>query len=351
MLRGDSINKDKRQKNIPEFSITGIGSLPYLEADEACDFIINNTDIPFWPQLPKTSFFELMIPQFSEGMPFLRVDELNKRIWIERDESGSLNEFYEKYTEDSVIPMSEKTAKGFYAFLKNIREMHFDFLKGQVTGPVTFTLGLKDENGRPVYFDEEIREISLMLLKSKIRWQVNELKPFADTIIIFIDEPILSALGTSSYLGVDAGEVIRILKEVSDEIKRFNCISGIHCCAKADWTAVIKSGVDIISFDAYEYANTLSIYPQEFKMFLESGGYLSWGIVPTTDAIIRENLESLKSHFFKSLNLLSKYLPYSLMTSRILLTPSCGLGSRNVDESIKVFNMLRGLKGLLKSAL
>ena len=30
-----------------------------------------------------------------------------------------------------------------------------------------------------------------MLLKAKIRWQVDVLKQFADEVIIFIDEPIL----------------------------------------------------------------------------------------------------------------------------------------------------------------
>lgn len=352
MRKGDFINnKCIKQIEIPAFSITGIGSLPYLKADEACKFILNNTDIPFWPQLPKLSFFELMIPQFSEGMPFLKVDEMNQKIWIERDSGESLNEFCEKYTDDLLIPLSEKNSKGFYAFIKNIQDMHFDFLKGQVTGPITFTLGLKDEKGKPIYFDEEIREISLLLLKSKIRWQISRLRPYTDKIIIFIDEPILSALGTSSYIGVDIEDVVRVLKEVSDEIKKYNCISGIHCCAKADWTIVVKSGVDIISFDAYEYSQTLTLYPQELKMFLESGGYLSWGIVPTTDDIVKENLESIKRKFFENLDLLCKYFPYSLLTSQALLTPSCGLGSRSIYESEKVFSLLGDLKDQIKRNL
>jgi len=333
--------------NIPAFSITGIGSLPHLNAEEACSFVLDNTDIPFWPQLPRLSFFELMIPQFSEGLPFLKVDEERQNIWIEDDGSNSLNEFYERYSDGIMTSISERNSKGFYAFLKSIKGMHFDFLKGQTTGPLTFTLGLKDKKGRPIYFDEELREVSLLLLKSKIRWQINILREYANNVIVFIDEPILSALGTSSYLGVDTEEVIRLLRETSDEIKQSNCISGIHCCAKADWQIVIESGVDIISFDAYEYAQTLSIYPDEFNDFLKRGGYLAWGIVPTTDAIIKESTESLKEHFNLSLERLSKYLPYSLLIKQIIMTPSCGLGSRSIEDSTKVFRILRELKNLL----
>ena len=85
--------------------------------------------------------------------------------------------------------------KGCIRFVKNIENSRFPFLKGHVTGPLTFTLGLRDEKGKCVYYDEELREISLLLLKAKIRWQMKVLKPFADRVVIFIDEPILSASG------------------------------------------------------------------------------------------------------------------------------------------------------------
>ena len=64
---------------------------------------------------------------------------------------------------------------------------------------------------------------------------------------------------------------------------------GIHCCGKADWPLVINSGADIISFDAYDYSGTIALYPGEFSGFLKKGGYLAWGIVPTTEVIGNEN--------------------------------------------------------------
>ncbi|MCL0051806.1 hypothetical protein M1M97_03990, partial [Thermodesulfovibrionales bacterium] len=52
-------------------------------------------------------------------------------------------------------------------------------------------------------------------------------------------------------------------------------ISGIHCCGRADWPMVTRSGIRIISFDAYEYFDTLAIYHEDIKDFLERGGYLA----------------------------------------------------------------------------
>jgi methionine synthase II (cobalamin-independent) len=268
---------------------------------------------------------------------------------MERDNSDTLTKFYETYSEDWKSLISEDYAKGLYTFIKIIKNSHFKFLKGQITGPLTFSLGLKDSEGRPVYFDEELREISLMVLKAKIRWQIETLKPYAEKIIIFIDEPILSALGSTSYMGVDPEEAQRLLKEISDAIKNAGGIPGIHCCGKADWPLVIKSEVRIISFDAYDYVETVSLYPQEFTGFLKNGCYLAWGVIPTTESVREENLDSVKKRFDTGVERLSKSIPASLLLSQILLTPSCGTGSRSIEETLKVFQLLVELKKLLKN--
>jgi len=150
------------------FMTTGIGSLPYTEPEKACKLVLDTFDIPFWPQLPKLSFRESMIPQFSEGMPFIKIDERKETIWIERNRSDALTRFYETYSEDWKVAISESYAKGLYTFIGLLKNKRLKTLKGQITGPLTFSLGLKDSVGRPVYFDEELREISLMLLKAKI---------------------------------------------------------------------------------------------------------------------------------------------------------------------------------------
>ncbi len=326
------------------FTTTGIGSLPFTAPDEACRLVLDTFDIPFWPQLPKLSFLESMIPQFSEGMPFLRIDSQRESLWIKRDHGIFLTDFYESYSENWKSAVSEGYAKGLHTLIRLLRDKTLRTLKGQITGPLTFTLGLKDSEGRTVYFDEELREISLMLLKGKIRWQTEILKPYAENIVIFIDEPILSALGSTSYLGVEPQEAQRLLKEIMDSVKHSGGIPGIHCCGKADWPMVIMSGADIISFDAYGYIETISLYPAEFTEFLRGGGYLAWGIVPTTESIRDENIYSLEKRFYEGAALLSKSIPSDLLVSRIFLTPSCGTGSRSIEETIKIFQLLKSLQ-------
>ena len=328
---------------IKPFSTTGIGSLPHTDPEEACRNVLKTFDIPFWPQLPKLSFREWMIPQYSEGMPYLKLDIKKETICIDRSKSDELERFYESYEDDSRIAISEDYAKGLHTFLRIVKQ-RFKFLKGHITGPLTFTLGLKDTEGRLVYFDEELREIALMLLKAKIRWQIDVLKQFADEAIIFIDEPILSALGSSAYLGVNSGEAMRLIEEAANTVKEAGGISGIHCCGNADWPSVLKSSIDILNFDAYGYFDALSMYNSEVREFLEKGGYLAWGIVPTTDAIKGETFDSIKKRFNYGIEKLSKSIPSELILSRTILTPSCGTGSRSTEETSKIFQLLIRLK-------
>jgi hypothetical protein len=329
---------------ITSLSTTGIGSLPYRDPEEACDLVLRTFDIPFWPQLPQLSFLEWMIPQYSEGMPFVEIDKDTETIFINRNVSDQLERFYESCKEACRIAISDDYARGLHAFLGKIRGRHFESIKGQVTGPLTFTLGLKDKDGRLVYFDEELREISLMLLQAKTRWQIDQMKPHADNVLIFLDEPIFSAIGSSTYLGVSRDETLRLLSEMSTTIKDGGGIPGIHCCANADWTLAMESGAKVISFDAYGYFENLALYHNELKGFLEKGGYLAWGMVPTTDAIEKETPESIIDKFLSRLETLSAHISKELLLSQMILTPSCGTGSRSIEETIKIFQLLMRLK-------
>lgn len=336
-------------KVLNPFSTTGIGSVPHGNAEEACRLVLRSFDIPFWPQLPRRSFFESMIVQYTEGMPYVKIDEKEQVAWIMRDYSDELDRFYESYTESTRIAISEDYALGLHAFLRIIKGRRFHTLKGHVTGPTTFTLGLKDNHGRLIYFDEELREIAAMLLRAKARWQIDLLRQHAEQVIIFIDEPILSAIGGSTYLGVDNQEVLRLLREMVSAIEEAGGISGIHCCGRADWPLVMQSGITILNFDAYEYFDSLAMYYEDIGAFFERGGYLAWGIVPTSEAIGRVDEEKLTALFGGHLEKLCSRMPGDLVNSRVLLTPSCGTGSRTVEETIKVFQLLIRLKEAMVS--
>ena len=329
----------------PSFHSTGIGSLPHRDPVEACAVVLDSVDIPFWPQLPHRSFLESMVPQYSEGFPFVHVG--SDSVYTGKAKEEDLSLFYESIAGKSGFPISESYAAGLYAFIHILKEKkaRYQTIKGHITGPLTFSLSLTDTQKRPIFFDEEMRELSLELLKGKAGWQIDMLKPFAEKVLIFIDEPILTALGTSTYIGVSNDDALRMLKEIVDHIRECGGISGIHCCGKADWPLVLSSGTDVFNFDAYDYWDTLSIYPQEMRTFIEKGGYIAWGVVPTTEEIHGATLELLKDRLDKGLaSLETAGIPKERLRRQSLITPSCGTGSLDVNGAHKVFSLLKDLR-------
>jgi hypothetical protein len=327
------------------FHTTGIGSLPHTEPEEACRIVFDSVDIPFWPQLPHRSFHELMVAQYSEGFPFVRIR--GEDIYVERSDGDDVTSFYEAIAEKRGFPISEEYAAGLHTFLNLLkhRDGGLEVVKGHVTGPLTFTLSLTDANKRPIFFDEEMRELSLELLKGKVRWQIDVLRPYAQRVMIFIDEPILSALGSSTYIGVDTDIAERMLRELVSHIQESGAVAGIHCCSKGDWHLVLSTGPDLFSFDAYYYWDSLGIYPDEIRRFVDKGGIMAWGIVPTTEAIRGVTVKGLQEQLERGISSLEKMgISPERLSRQSMLTPSCGTGSMRTEDAERVFRLLRELR-------
>ena len=332
--------------NIKPFSTTGIGSLPHTNAADACNLILESVDIPFWPQLPHLGFKELMIPQYIEGFPLASLED--DSVWAVDGNQEDVFAFYSAMESGKGFPISREYAEGLYTFMEEMRSRSpLPAIKGHITGPLTFMLGLTDREKRPLYFDEEKRELALALLKGKAIWQIQLLKKFAKDVIIFIDEPILSALGTSMYVGVAEEEAARLLRETVKAIRVAGGISGIHCCSRAHWPLIVASGVDILNFDAYFYAESLAIFPEEVKHFVNSGGTIAWGVVPTTEEIRKTDLKTIENKLRHALDILTNIgVDREKVQNQSMLTPSCGTGSLDVKDAEKVFSFLKRLKDL-----
>jgi hypothetical protein len=341
----------------PEGRATAIGSYPHHNAAEAVDDIINTIpEIPVWPQLPNINYKEQMEIQFSEGLPCVRLDETKRSMHFEigDDPSEKLGEFYENVVANNTeyFKISQQFSSGIYEMEKKLCNIDINtvkYFKSQVTGPVTYGLSRTDENKRAVYYNEIFRDVIVKGLIMKARWILNKFRQFGIKQICFVDEPILSAFGSSTYVSVKRNEVIESLKEVYDAIHEENAIAGTHCCGNTEWPILIDAGADIISFDAYEYGETITYYHEKIKSFLESGGVLAWGIVPTSGKINQETPESLIKKLSQLIDkLVDKGIDRNLLWQKCLLTPSCGTGSMSDELSSRVFDYLKNISSIIK---
>lgn len=326
-----------------------IGSMPGTDAATALGALAQfPLGIPTWPQLPKRSFKESMTVQYTEGFPGVRVDEPEKRIWVERDEKllESMTAFYEAIVAENGSPfaVSDAYAAGLHAFVNARKGERSSLIKGQVVGPFTFGFGLCDNENRPVWFDEQYRDIVVKGITMKSVWQAKQLAALADQVIIFLDEPIYSALGTPTYIGIENADVMAALNEITAALHAAGAFVGVHCCGNMEWSLLAQTDIDIISFDAYSFGDKVALYAADIDTFLKRGGTLAWGIVPTdtTEHITQETGRSLCEKTLALENLFAgKGVGRNILRQNRIFTPSCGMGNLKDEDSERVLEMLR----------
>lgn len=337
---------------------TLIGSLPLSEHGEAIDLILEYApEIPTWAQLT-THKIEGMLVQFTPGLPGFYNGSSDSSVNSNcEDFDEDFLKFFEEYLaaiEGEIdfgvtrFTLKEDTAKGFFIFLEQLQTLAAPpfAVKGQMVGPFTLGTGITDQNKRPIFYDPQLKDAAVKLLAMKARWQVQQLSILQRPVMIFFDEPSLAGVGSSEFTSISNEDIRHCLEEVIDAVHLEGGFAGIHICANTDWSLVLDSTVDIVSFDAYGYFDRFILYPDQIKKFLAAGKILAWGIVPTLDAekLERETVASLSDQWDQKVKQLKSLgIDQKKLISQSLITPSCGAGSLSVDLAKKALELTRGV--------
>ena len=323
-----------------KFLATGIGSLPFISEREAVNFVLAEfkDHIPFLPQLPKRSFLESMHIQFSEGFPGVKIDLDRKNMFINTSDASFVEGFEEVFSainNDQVgyFAISPAYAKGYQEFVKLSSGKRLPYVKSQVIGPLSFGMTILDEKKKPILLNPELQEIIPKFLGFKSAWQIRQLKDCgsAEEIIIFIDEPYLVAIGSNQFASFKKQDIVSKIDVVAQMIHREGAIAGIHCCGNTDWSICLETQVDIISFDAFEFLESLFIYKDSLNKFIKRGGILAWGIVPN------KNDFDLDEYSSQAIKVIKNDL--ALLKNGALVTPSCGCGTLSEGAAKKIHSL------------
>ncbi|MBM3149283.1 MAG: methionine synthase [Chloroflexi bacterium] len=328
---------------------TAIGSMPHADPKEACSIVARYLrDVPHWPQLPQRSQLENMYVQFSEDFPGLVLE--GTKLFVERkpDFDAQLEQLYTAASENKAddYGISEKYAAGLYA-LADAKLQTPKVIKGQITGPISWGLCTTDRQQRGILYDDLLAEALAKFLRLKAMWQERFLKAISPHTLIFVDEPYLTSLGTA-FVAIPDQQVTTLLEEVFSGIEG---LKGIHCCGTTNWSLLLKTSADVLSFDAYNYADSLSCYPSEVKVFLERGSAVAWGIVPNDeDALARETVSSLNDRLGEAMAPFTRDgVPFKQIVTQSMLTPSCALGMLSPDAAVQVLRLLSELSTKVRS--
>ncbi len=326
---------------------TAMAVMPHRDVDQALKAALS-LDIPFWPQLPHVSYYEDMYVQASEHFPGILLDLEKRTLRFSREKFAlELEETLMHFEDPDYFDISPQYSVVYHRYL----EMDLSdrpAIRGQLEGPISFGFNVQDEDGRPILFDDTVRPFMLEFMARRVNTQLKRLKAKNANAFMYVDEPGLQFL-FSAMAGYGDQAARGDLEVFFSLIERPR---GVHLCGNPDWDFLLGLDLDILSLDAYTNGEVFSSYHKSIRKFLDRGGVLVWGIVPTNfEPFEKEYLESLEDRLIGLWNLLDKKgidLPFLL--SRSLLSPAtCCLVNPDGEKTVEqAFQMIRDLSARLR---
>lgn len=326
---------------------TAMAVMPHKDPERALDMALS-LDIPFWPQLPNLNYYEDMYVQASEHFPGIQLDLDNRKL------SFSMEAFVEEYEEalshfeePEFFDISPDYSQVYHAFLK-MDLSDCPAIRGQLEGPISFGLNVLDQDQRPILFDDNIRPLMFDFMAKRINVQLERLKIVNPNAFMFVDEPGLQFI-FSALSGYDSARARTDMENFFSMIERPR---GIHLCGNPDWDFLLNLDLDILSLDIYQNGEVFSSYAPSIKRFLDRGGILSWGIVPTNvEPFEAETIDSLQARLISVWDFLDqKGIDKEFLVSRSLLSPAtCCLVNPDGEKTVeKAFGVVKELSGRLR---
>ena len=326
---------------------TAMAVMPHKDVDRALRVALS-LDVPFWPQLPKVSYYEDMYVQASEHFPGIVLDLGKRTLRFSMEKFiGEYEEAMCHFDEPEYFDISETYSTVYHRFLQLDLSGRMA-IRGQLEGPISFGMNVLDQDGRPILFDDSIRPLLLEVTAKRANVQLNRLKKGNANAFMYIDEPGLQFL-FSAMSGYGDRAAKGDLETFFSLIERPR---GVHLCGNPDWDFLLELDLDILSLDIYTNGEVFASYARSIAKFLSRGGIICWGIVPTNfESFEKESLDSLEPMLTEVWTMLDKKgIDREFLLSRSLLSPAtCCLVNPDAEKTVeKAFRMVKDLSVRLR---
>jgi hypothetical protein len=326
---------------------TAMAVMPHTDVERALQAALS-LDVPFWPQLPNFSYYEDMYVQAAEHFPGILLDVQKRTLRFSMDKFiAELEETMAHFEEPHYLDVSENYSAVYRRFL-SLNLAKRAAIRGQLEGPISFGFNILDQDERPILFEDTVRSFMLEFLARRVNVQLNTLKRLNPNAFMFIDEPGLQFLfsAMAGYGDLEAKKDLELFFSMIDRPR------GIHLCGNPDWDFLLGLDLDILSMDIYTNAEIFSSYAGSIKRFVEKGGVLVWGIVPTgTEFFEKENMGSLIEHLEQVWqNLAKKGIALEQLLAGSLLSPAtCCLVNPDREKTVEAaFDLINRLSKILR---
>ena len=323
----------------PAGTVTGIGSLPGTDPDEAARLVLGElTELPHLPELPARGPGADLIGRGACLLVDLPVEIVPSGWRLTAHPGRDLRRARDLLERD--LDALEAQADGYIGALKV-----------QVAGPWTLAAGVELPTGHRALADAgAVRELTESLVEG-VRAHLRDVArrvPQA-RIVLQIDEPSLPVVlagrvptpsGYGTLRAVDpvlAADRLRSVLDIAADGARV-----VHCCAADAPIGVLRAaGADAIALDAA----LLDASSYDALGEALDGGVALWlGVLPTTDtAISVDNARAVITRLWSELG----FAP-SRLADAVVATPACGLAGASPEYAVRVLRVLRDVGSWLR---
>jgi hypothetical protein len=329
---------------------TAMAVMPHADADRALAAALS-LDIPFWPQLPHLSYYEDMYVQAAEHFPGAVLDMDNRRLSFSSEKFAlELEDCLAHWDDPDYFDVTPDYSAVYQRFLE-LDLAGRPAIRGQLEGPVSFGFNVKDENDRPIIFDDNLRPFMLEFMAKRVNAQLARLKAINANAFMFIDEPGLQFVfsGVSGYGDAAARRDLETFFGYIDRPR------GVHLCGNPDWDFLLGLDIEVLSLDMYSNGERFVAYVKSIRRYLDRGGVIIWGMIPTqTENFEKQGLDELAARL-KGLweSLARAGIDRDFLLSRSLLSPAtCCLVNPDREATVeRAFAAVKELSRRLRAEL
>lgn len=310
----------------PQGMVTGIGSLPHRDASAAAAFSLASADLPAIPTLPRRSPAEGMISQAVAGMRGFTIGQYGS-IAVDVDAVDPDDPASSQLHDDAYA--------GLFAFLDEAAERRYQGpVKWQFVGPVTLGMALLRAGlPSPLAFDVAVRSVRAHL--AKLLDVVHTALPSSQQVV-FIDEPSFGDISDEDFhLAPDTA--IDLVSAALAMVEPRAAV-GLHCCASADVGALLATGPHVLSIPV---SACLDGEVSRLIRFIEDGGIVCWGAVPTSGPLSSSSDRSWRALADLWCDLVRRGADPVQLRQQSLISPECGLGTHSTEVAEQVAAMTR----------
>jgi methionine synthase II (cobalamin-independent) len=314
---------------------TACGSLPHADPIEACALVLDTLPgLPAVPALPRWRPAEGMLGQGAWGIDGVEVAADGSLVV-----DGAAIDRHAAGVDDTALPSEAFAATT--AFLDALAARGWSGpVKLQCTGPVTLGTalvagGAAPRDAFPAAGAAVRRRARALVAEARRRLPDNPL-------VVVVDEPSLGA-ATLGDGPVGVEEAVDLVSGTLGTLEAV-AVAGLHCCSYADWGAVLRSGPHLLSLPVEIAA---SLRPSDLGPFLERGGWVAWGAVPTNAPLapvdgggVPRLWRSLAARWHA---LADGGVDPVLLRRRALVTPACGLARHDQSQAVLALRLTAAL--------